>query len=500
MNFCATDEGRSTIARLTDNALLEIFYFYQDFYRIDPTFFDPSYRGPVMPLHKWRRLMHVCRRWRQIIFESPCRLNLQILCTRGIRFKKSLGIWPDFPIAIKFPGHSRITSAIEEDDVIAALEHSDRVCHIELQITGSQLEKMSTVLHKPFPVLTYLDIGSRDVTHRGAPVLPGGFLGGSVPRLQKFTLTLISFPALPTFLSSDKNLVNLNFYNVPPTGFISSAALVACLAELPRLDTLCLGFESNSGQIHPVPIIRTVLSTLTHFYCPGASEYMEDLVAQIDCPKLARVAVSYFGPTSNFQVAQLFKFINRSVGPEVSPFRPTIVRLYNGGSVMIDMYRRPNHPKGEDWDPATISIYYRDTYLQVSRIAPALNRFSQGFSAILSTVTYLSIVDEERPLEGTNDVEWLHLLHTFSAVQTLHVSPDLAGHVALALEGIPAERVAEVLPSLRVIYLEGHPTSSLEKFVAARGLSGRPVIVVVDKTEFDKILANFVLELKGVTK
>ena len=474
---------------LTDNALLEIFYFYQDFYRINPDITDLSYRGPVMPLMEWRRLMHVCRRWRQIIFESPHRLNLQILCTRGIRFKKSLGIWPDFPIAIKFPGHSRLTRAIEADDVIAALEHSDRVLDIELQVTGSQLEKMAMVLHKPFPALTYLNIGSSGVPHGRVPVLPGGFLGGSAPCLQELTLYLISFPALPTFLSSTKNLVKLSLYNVPPTGFISPATLIACLAELPKLDTLCLGIESDSGQIHPLPITRTVLSALTHFHCPGAREYLEDLVAQIDCPKLAMVTVSYIGPADDFQVTQLFKFINRSVGPEVSPFSPTIVRLYNGGSVMIDMYRRPIHPK-EDWDPATISIYYRDTYLQVSHIAPALRRFSQRFSAILSTVAYLSVVAEDRQLEGTDDVEWLHFLHQFSTVQTLQVSREFAEHVTLALEDIPAERVAEILPSLCLIYLESHPASSLEKFVTARALSDRPVIVVGDKIEFDKTLEN----------
>ena len=496
MGFCETDEGHSTIARLTDNALLEIFYFYQDFYRIKPDIVDPSYRGPVMPLSEWRRLMHVCRRWRQIIFESPRRLNLQILCTRRIRFKKSLGIWPDFPIAIKFPIPSCITSAIEEDDVMAALEHSDRVCHFELQLTGLQLEKMSTMLHKSFPVLTCLKIRIRGVAdHGSAPVLPSGFLGGSAPCLQELTLSIISFPALPTFLSSAKNLVSLNLYKVPPTGYISPDTLIACLAELPRLDTLSIVLTSvRLGQRYLPPITRTVLPTLTHFHCPGASEYLEDLVAKIDCPNLARVNVSYFGPIDDLQVAQFSTFINRSVGPEVSPFSPTIVRFYKGGSVQMDMYRRPNHPKGEDWDPATISIFYRDTYQQVSRIAQALNRFSQGFSPILSTVTYLSVVTEDRQLEGTGEVEWLHTFHPFSAVQTLHVSPEIAGHVALTLEDIPAERVAEVLPSLRIIYLESHPTSSLEKFVAARRLSDRPVIVVDDKTEFDKILENLVLD------
>jgi hypothetical protein len=485
---------------LTDNVLLEIFYFYQAFYRINPYVSDPSYQGPVMPLWEWRRLMHVCRKWRQIIFESPCCLNLQILCTRGTLFKKSLGIWPDFPIAINYWGPTRLTSPMEEDDVIAALEHPDRVCRIKLQITGPQLEKMATVLHKPsFPVLTYLDIGSRDVIHEGAPVpvLTGGFLGGSAPCLEEITLNLISFPALLPFLSSAKNLIKLNLYNVPPAGYISPDALVACLAELPRLDTLCFDFKLAGvrlRQTHPPPITRTILPALTQFHCPGANGYLEDLVAQIDCPELETITASYIDPVDDFQVAQLLKFINRSVGPSVSPFVPTIVRLYNGGSVLIDMYCRPNHPKGEDWDPAMISIYFRDSELQVSHIAPALNRFSLGFSAILSTIAYLSLVAEDRRLEeGTADVEWLHLFCTFSAVQTLHVSLELAGHVALELEAIPAERVTEVLPSLCLIYLESQPASSLKKFVAARELSDRPVIVANDKLEFDEILNSFVL-------
>jgi hypothetical protein len=453
-----------------------------------------------MPLREWRRLMHVCRKWRQIIFESPRHLNLQILCTGGTLFKKSLGIWPDFPIAINYRGPSRLTSAME-DDVIAALEHRDRVCHIELDITGSQLEKIATVLHKPFPVLTHLDIGSRGVIHGGAPVLTSGFLGGSAPCLEEITLNLISFPALLPFLSSARNLIKLTLYKVPPAGYISPDALVACLADLPRLDTLCFDFELAGvrlGQMHPPPMTRTILPALTHFHCLGANKYLEDLVAQIDCPELERISASYIDSVDDFQVAQLSKFINRSVGPSISPFVPTTVRLYNGGSVLIDMYC---HPKGESWDPATITIYYRDTERQISYIAPALKRFSLGFSAILSIVACLSLVAEDRPLEGTGDVDWLHLLRRFSAVQALHVSLELAGHVALELEAIPADRVAEVLPSLSLIYLESQPTSSLEKFVAARALSDRPIIVVDDRLGFDEILkSKFVLGLEGITE
>jgi hypothetical protein len=76
-------------------------------------------------------------------------------------------------------------------------------------------------------------------------------------------------------------------------------------------------------------------------------------------------------------------------------------------------------------------------------------------------------------------------------VQTLHVSRDLAGHVALALEDIAGEMVAEVLPSLDLIYLPGQLASSVEKFVAARQLSDRPVTVLT-KTEFEERLKSYV--------
>lgn len=496
ISFCATDERHSTIGVLADNVLLEIFYFYQEFYRINPDIINPRYRGPVMPLTEWRRLMHVCRRWRQIIFESSHRLNLQILCTHGNRFKKSLDIWPDFPIAIddrsRFDSTGR-TGPIEEDDVIAALEHPDRVCHIELEVANSIVEKMTTMLHKPFPVLKCLDICPWDDID-----FPSGFLGGSAPCLEELSLSHISFPALPTLLSSAKNLVNLTLWGVPPSGYISPDTMVACLAELPRLNALCLLFKSATvrlGQKHPPPLTRTVLPALTHFRCPNTNEYLEDLVALIDCPELEDITVSYSDPVHAIQVAQLAKFINRTVGPEISPFTtPTKVCLHSGDTVIINTYRRPNHLKGEDWDPAKITIFYSGTYQQVSHVAQVLNRFS----AILSTVTYLLLVSEDCRLMGTDNVEWLH---SFSAVQTLHVSRELAGRFARALEDIPAESVNEVLPSLRLIFLEPHwPASSLEKFVAARGLSDRPVTVVNDKKEFDEILQSFVLGLEGVTE
>ena len=48
-----------------------------------------------------------------------------------------------------------------------------------------------------------------------------------------------------------------------------------------------------------------------------------------------------------------------------------------------------------------------------------------------------------------------------------------------------------MFPSLRLIFLQDKPASSVETIVAARRLSDRPVTFVETKAEFEKILQSF---------
>ena len=57
------------IEMLPDEALLSIFDFYVGFYADK----DPPTKGGI---ERWQSLVHVCRRWRSIVFGSPRRLNL----------------------------------------------------------------------------------------------------------------------------------------------------------------------------------------------------------------------------------------------------------------------------------------------------------------------------------------------------------------------------------------------------------------------------------------
>jgi hypothetical protein len=463
--------------------LLEIFDFYRNDHYND------------CPVWEWHVLVHVCQRWRQIVFASPHRLNLQILCTHGTPFRKNIGIWPTFPIVLNFYC-TRLLTPNDEDNAITALKHPDRVSFVNLRVTSSQLGKVARVMQKPFPVLKrlYIDLYGED-----APVLPGGFLGQSAPCLQEIALAGIAFPALPALLLSASHLVSLELHSVPPTGYISPEAMVACLAALPRLDSFTLEFMSPTprpDQIRPPPGARTVLPALTFFHFHGATEYLEDLVAKTDSPRLDRIIIVFlddpdFRDLDDFQAAQLSKFIDRSVGPELTPSRRAHVSFDND-HFAFTLYR---HANGPGWDRRSVETTIACEWIDWPGHVPYMAEVLSHFSATLSTVIHLELIvefKEDCQLEGTESVKWLLLFRQFPAVQILFVSWALAEGVALALEDITGEMVAKVLPSLDLICLRGQTASSIKKFVAARRLSDRPVTVVDTRKEFDDRLESYV--------
>src|SRR6266566_10126675 len=85
--------GRVTMDMLPDIALLEIFDCYvnqaQEFKLCPP-----------IKIQAWHTLVHVCRTWRTIVLESPCRLDLRLLWTHKTPVKEKLAVWPPLPIII----------------------------------------------------------------------------------------------------------------------------------------------------------------------------------------------------------------------------------------------------------------------------------------------------------------------------------------------------------------------------------------------------------------
>ena len=71
------------------------------------------------------------------------------------------------------------------------------------------------------------------------------------------------------------------------------------------------------------------------------------------------------------------------------------------------------------------------------------------FSTSLSNVVHLKLevrLEEDEDyqlfLEGVDDVDWLHLFHQFSTMQTLHVYQELSVLIATALTDITTSMMA----------------------------------------------------------
>ena len=130
---------------LSDDVLLVIFDFYV---------------GISPGEEAWQSLVHVCRRWRCLVFESSRRLNLRLVCTPGTPVRESLNVWPALPLIVT--GVISLTSA---DNTVAALGHRDGVCRIDFRMPAiprfrrdESRYKVLEAMQVPFPALTHLEL------------------------------------------------------------------------------------------------------------------------------------------------------------------------------------------------------------------------------------------------------------------------------------------------------------------------------------------------------
>ena len=448
---------------LPDDVLLEIFDFYQR---------RRFYRGS----HEWQRLVRVCRRWRQIIFASPLRLDLTLLCTYGTPVRKYLGCWPPLPIFVDYVTWNGTGRAPDyEVDVTAALEHRDRIRSIKLALTGSVLEVVASVMQEPFLTLTELWLSSKD---RNAPVLLDTFLGGSAPSLQCIYLWGISFPSLPTLLLSASDIFYLRLEDIPQSGYISPEAIVGGLAALARLESLWIWFKSPSPHLEPLYLpffTRSVLPSLISFNFRGSSGYLELLLARINTPRLHLFEISYFNQL-DFCVPQLSQFIGRTESLELAQSRYAYVRF------QIDTICVELNCEEEGHRLCRLILHISCKWLDWQ--VPCLAQILGQSPTMVSNVHHLWIDQVNMHLEpgwqdeDWDDIDWLELLRPFTAAKTLYGSKQLAGHIALALGGVNGEIVTEELPVLDTLSLEDQSVRSVEQFITVRRLSGRPITFV----------------------
>jgi hypothetical protein len=387
--------------------------------------------------------------------------------------KNTLDLWPDLPIVLK--GYRGMSQPQFTNNIIVALKHHNRVCDIYIEdIQNTLLKKIRAMKMKdPFPVLTSLRLFNSSQNRNALP-LPDSFLGGSAPQLQTLFLYGILFPALPKLLLSTHHLVTLFLWDIPLSGRISPKAIVTVLTASTNLQTLRLGHRCSQSWADrenrlPPSLTRITLPALTLLEFKGDSEYIEDIVGQIDTPLLHQLDITFFNQLI-FNTPLLRDFLARTDVFKI-PHRAEVD--FYSSCVRVTLSWRD----GNDHHTLSLIIACRPLDWQLSSLA-------QVFNSALSRLTFeeLHINNfREHSQDDTENAQWLELLTSFISVKDLVLHRHLIELVAPVLEDLTGERVTEVLPALQNLFVQSRQPSELVKkaigkFVSARRLEGLPVI------------------------
>ena len=444
-----------TIEKLSDNVLLKIFCHFLD----------------ASPRH-WPTLMHICHKWRRIVFDSQRALRLQLVCTHEMPVLKALDCFPTLSIVVQYGGSPALDPPALEDEenIVAALTHSDRISSIHLTVTNSLLEKLSAIKGS-FSELEDLILLSRN----GAQLaLPNTFQWG--PRLRCLDLNRVTFPSLLPLLESSKNLVDLYLHKALDPSCFPPEALTNAFSGMVQLQSLSLHFPSTSNYLaSPLPSRElVVLPALTRLNFQGTTEFLERLVARIDTPILGNIEVT-FVEKSNFDLSQLCKFTTR-IGMHKLPRRADILSSEHAVSISLT---RPG-----DSHCLKLRSFRKPFSDQLFVMARVLYQFS----AFLHSVKVLRIT-AQRPLRQGNALyceRWLEHINqaitSFIGVKRLHVSGNLWNDIVCSLK-LWERRTNSMLPALRELHIlqPGPHYSRLREtvvsFMVSRRLSYRPIVV-----------------------
>jgi F-box-like len=444
------------------------------------------YWSPVQPW-KWHRLAHVCRRWRYIIFDSPRSLNLQLFCTYGTPVKNNLDCWPALPIVMQYlwePLTEVFQTSSEigyQDDIMAALQNSDRICTLWLRVTTPLLEKLSTLPQKPFPVLEHLELGAGVDDEL---ILPNESFVGPFPKLRVLHVVGIAFPALQRILPSARDLVELQLEALPSSGYITPAALLAFLPVMTCLETLSLDFRSPisrpiSGGHGPVPQGRAVLLALEWFTFCGVSDDLECLLSGIDAPGIMGIDVTFFNQATIFDTSHFLQFISRTQTQRSHDAAHLFFSDYRDDSISMILSQRGRPLR------MVLTVLCMPLDWQLSCMAEI---FANLYPVVRDVRSFH--IDKIPNISGKDDVDpssWLELFRPFTNVEELLLPEHVALHVRYILER------EGLLPNARVTVIS--TSSSPASSPPISRTSSRPI----SRTPSPPVSLHFTEEMSSFT-
>lgn len=464
---------RMFIHILDDDSLLKVFYLFRpDILDEDKIYSNQFFKGAKWDHERWwYKFVHVCRRWRYLILGSASHLGLSLVCTRRTPVAVMLAHSPPLPLIVDhLYDYDHITTK-DEENIMFALRHPDRVRRIRLKMPILDLRKIITAMDGEFPILAYLYIRPQEKDDTGL-VLPQTF---RAPHLRHLILGNFSLQMGSPLLIAVVSLVTLSLGWIHPSVYVPPNQLLHRHSLMPQLEVLKITFHSSvpssdvRGQLLDAQIMtHAVLPHLRWFVFHGVSAYLDALLGRMTTPVL-KVFDLWLPFQLSYSIQNLTQFVSVTRN-----LRGYIARLSFGHETTLAMY-------SSEW--AKTSTFYvgvscRRLDWQVSSMA----QVSNTAAPVLSSVEYLTIGSGTHwvLLEGHNEVDraqWNDLLRPFANVKMLQVHHDFVWDISNSLQLGDEESPIGLFPELKEIrYDEVTETrSAFATFIDARQNAGRPV-------------------------
>ena len=129
----------TSIHILDDDSLLNVFYLYRPFLLGEDDINEENRlfggNGGWDRGWWWYKLVHVCRRWRNVVLGSAAYLGVSLVCTNGTPVADMLANSPPLPLVIDYSlNEDDGFSAEDEEGAILALEQYNRVHRVRLHM------------------------------------------------------------------------------------------------------------------------------------------------------------------------------------------------------------------------------------------------------------------------------------------------------------------------------------------------------------------------------
>jgi len=464
---------------LDQDSLLHIFYICRPvLLDEDETDDTRILRGGVWNRERWwYKFAQVCRRWRYLILGSAGHLRLSLVCSRGTPVAKILEHSPSLPVIIDHVDDSNFVTTEDEEGIMLALQHHDRVRRIRLLMPVPNLQRIIAALDNEFPMLEWLYIWPPAMQNTSL-VLPKSF---RAPHLRHLELSNFAIPIGSPILTTAVGLVTLWLHHISPSVYFYPNDLVHRLSQMPQLETLGITFNFDSPVLnhdvkrellHRPLITHVTLPSLHWFGFEGASAYLEALLSCMTAPLLAKLQVGFFNQLT-FHLPHLLQFLNTAENLRFSS--ATVIFEDERFSAMM-------YPNKEARTYALcMMLDCRPLEWQVASAAEIFSALRPAFFAVENlTLEYWRYNLSLEWHSEANRTQWRDLLMSFSNVKTLRLSSWLIGQLSHALQFEDGESPVDLLPELKEL---SHPhraafDNTFNAFIATRRIAGRPVTVV----------------------